>query len=78
MRRGSEENKEMSMYEFTSMEMTPLESGIKASADSVRRERRIRVLHKALQVAAVPLQKCELKGSSLGVGSQKNGIAFCY
>lgn len=53
----------MSVYASTSLMKVPLgmESGVRDTVDSERRERRIRVLHEFMTVVVGPLQKCELR-----------------
>lgn len=56
------EEEEISMYGFMSSTTVPVERGVYAIGDSKRRERRIRVLRKAMTVVVRPLQGSELKG----------------
>lgn len=50
------------MYRFTTWISLPSKSGARATADTVGRERRTRVLYKAMKVIARHLPKSELKG----------------
>lgn len=53
-------DEEMSAYGFTSSTTVSLESGVQITADSVGRERRMRILQEALKALEGPLQKCKL------------------
>lgn len=49
------------MYSFPSSTTVPLESGLRVTANSVGRYRRMRVLQEALKEVVEPVQNCELK-----------------
>lgn len=49
------EDEEMSLYKFTSSIKVPLKSGIRLTADSVRKKRRMRLLHETTKVLPSPL-----------------------
>lgn len=51
----------MLVYEQTSSMKILLTNEICATADPVRREQKVRVFHKAMEVEVGPLRECELK-----------------
>lgn len=51
---------DMSVYGVTSSKIMLFESGTKSTASSMGKERRMRVLHEAIEVVIGPLQNCVL------------------
>lgn len=49
------------MYQFTPLMKVTLESGVRATANLVRREQRLKVLQEAMKVVEGPVQNCELR-----------------
>lgn len=58
---GSGENDEMCVYRFTYSMTVPLESWVRATADTVTTRQRITVLHKAMELIVWLMQDFELK-----------------
>lgn len=52
-----------SVYGLTSPLIIPLESAMRVTLESAWRERRMRVLHKAMKVVVVFLRECEIGAS---------------
>lgn len=51
----------MTVYGFSFSMTEPLRSGVAFAAESVRLQKRLRVLYDAMKVVAVVSQECELK-----------------
>lgn len=68
---GSGENERISVYGLTSTNMVPLEGGVPFDVDSVRRNRRITILHEEMKIVVGPVQDCKPKESFLK--NQKDG-----
>lgn len=58
---GCGEDKQLSEYSFTSLKKVLLESDVRVTDNSVRREQKMKVHHEAENVVAEPSHKCDLK-----------------
>lgn len=72
------EYEEISEYGVKLSMKVPLESRLRITAESVGRERRIRVLHKAMKVVVGPLENYEMSGFAVRRRGAMSGNVYSY